>query len=153
MDWFIIVKQTQGTKHVYADSDRPAFVTSRYSLASPKDGALARTINAAMAQSFAFYNTHIPSKGAHVRSLFILLLSMVSNAAVLLATLHWLCLHAVRRVLVHCQYTAAAKIQPSRVYSHSEGIVGISNDGKSGFLMPHTIPYFPDPTGPYTCVQ
>lgn len=113
VDWWILVKQTSSGSYVYLDSRGQPGALSRYSLASATEGALARTVNAAMAQSFAFYQDWPPA-GA---------VPPPQNACV---------------------------PKPGGGYSHSAGIIGVSNDAATGFVMPHNFVRFPNPSGPYS---
>ncbi len=63
VDWFIVIKRVGSNGYVYMDNRMPNFSGSKYSLTSNNTGAIANTINAAMAASFAFFNAHSPPGG------------------------------------------------------------------------------------------
>ena len=63
VDWFIVIKKVGSNGYMYMDNHMGNFRVSGHSLSSNTSGAVARTINAAMAGSFLFFNAHSPPGG------------------------------------------------------------------------------------------
>ena len=152
VDWWVVMKQPLGSTLVYLDAQSAGgFVRSQYTLASTHAGAVANTINAAMAQSYVFYNDHVPAggnDGAVGGAAWFMMECVRCRGRVVLG----ICKHRLSGCGLLTRVWTTATMQPSRVYSHSAGVMGVANDGSGGFVMPHTTPYFPDATGPYRCV-